>query len=97
MKLSDFHIGREFISTDLRYRVTDVGTRAVLAIQVDSASLVRNHPDGTRTRRTLTKTAATKEGLFRGPPYGITERPFDEYEQVNCVPVWYWMFFNEEI
>lgn len=37
MKHSDFHIGLEFLaSAGLRWRCTDVGTRTILAIRVDS-------------------------------------------------------------
>ncbi len=36
MELSDFHIGLEFVaSAGFRWRCTDVGTRTVLAIQID--------------------------------------------------------------
>jgi hypothetical protein len=35
MKLSDFRIGREFMTTAGRWRCTDVGTRTVAAIRLD--------------------------------------------------------------
>lgn len=38
MKLSDFHIGLEFLAAaGFRWRCTDVGTRTITAIQVDRA------------------------------------------------------------
>ncbi|WP_445147376.1 hypothetical protein [Dyella sp. Tek66A03] len=41
MKLADFHIGLEFVaSAGFRWRCTDVGTRTILAVQLD-----RDNPD----------------------------------------------------
>jgi hypothetical protein len=79
MKLSEFQIDLEFYMGDSRWRVTDVGSRAVCAIHVDEAVIA----NGT-TKTTYNKRQAEENGWFNGPPYGVAETVIDEYDQDAC-------------
>lgn len=58
-------IGQEFVhpSTGHRWRVTDVGTRTFLAL--DLTEVEQNHPGD--------------PSWLHGPPYAVVEHPWDEY------------------
>lgn len=78
-----FHIGLEFWSDGRRYRCTDVGSRVVVAIRVDSAEIATS--DGvTLTTRKMSGEQADAEGWFSGPPYGVLEQVFDEDDLEGC-------------
>ena len=83
MALSDFRIGAEFESSGRVFRCTDIGTRTVVAIRVDSVTL--SCSDG--SRRGLTREEAEREGWFEGPPYAVAETVFDEEDLVVCSPL----------
>jgi hypothetical protein len=85
--LGEVRIGTEFMCGDRRWRCTDVGMRTVVAICVAPVEIETLHEDGARTRRTLTKAEAEAEGWFNGPPYGVLESVFDEYDLEGCEPV----------
>lgn len=69
----DFYIGREFWTETGRWRCTDVGTRTISAISLESHEIVTLHEDGSQT------TAITDDPSWHsGPPYAIVERVFDE-------------------
>ena len=75
MKLQDFHIGREFWTETGPWRCTDVGSRTICAIQLGPVDIVRVGEDGTEScRREADPT------FLEGPPYGVVEHVFDEFE-----------------
>lgn len=79
MKLSEFQIDLEFYMGDRRWRVTDVGSRAVCAILVDEAEVSNG-----KTSTKYTKREAEENHWFSGPPYGVSETVIDEYDQDAC-------------
>jgi hypothetical protein len=81
MKVEEFVVGEDFWCGDQRYRCTDIGTRTIVAIRVDSVEVAGNTPE---RRRTLSHNEAEAEGWFNGPPYAVAEHVFDEYEQEGC-------------
>ena len=83
MKLSEFRIGSEFVCGG-RWRCTDIGTRVVIAIRVDQATITRMSPDDPASLRTISGDEAEGMGWFEGPPYNVVERVFDEDEQSSC-------------
>lgn len=83
MIVADFHIGLEFNTThDRVWRCTDVGTRVITAIRVDSLEV--SSSDGTRKR--LTRAEAEAGRWFDGPPYAVAEYVFDEEDMKACLP-----------
>lgn len=86
MDLSEFTIGGEFICSGRRYRCTDIGTRTVVAIQVDESTIGGIGPDGPLPTRTIPGAEADAMGLFNGPPYGVLEHLFDEDDREICEP-----------
>ena len=84
MTLDEIRIGCEFWCFGRRWRCTDVGTRVVVAIRVDEATLA-SHRDGvTTTTRTISGEEAEAIGWFDGPPYGVLETVFDEDDLEVC-------------
>lgn len=75
---ADFAIGAEFVAPGLapgqftRWRVTDVGTRTIVAIRVDEVTVDRD--DGTQA----TYSGEAAEQFLQGPPYDVLEHVFDE-------------------
>lgn len=45
MEHSDFHIGMEFFTGAGKWRCTDIGTRVIIAISLESRETVRGHYD----------------------------------------------------
>lgn len=84
MKHSEFKIGETFWCGGRQWRCTDIGTRVVVAIQIDSVESVRSDFGGTQVHRTLTGAEAEREGWFNGPPYDVAEGVFDEYDIPAC-------------
>ncbi|MCA1371343.1 type II toxin-antitoxin system HicB family antitoxin [Bradyrhizobium sp. BRP14] len=79
-KPSDFNIGDEFIMANgWRWRVTDIGTRVVVAIRIQPVVL-QSKRDGKITREEITQTEAEQDGWVDGPPYAVAEQVFDEYD-----------------
>ncbi|MDX0230347.1 hypothetical protein GOC14_07265 [Sinorhizobium meliloti] len=60
-----------------RWRVTDIGTRVVVAIRIQPLDL-RSKCDGKITRMEISEAEAAQDGWFDGPPYAIAEKVFDE-------------------
>jgi hypothetical protein len=86
---ADFSIGDEFVAPGLakgeftRWRVTDVGTRTIVAIRIDEVTIERE--DGTL----LTYEGDAAEPYLQGPPYGVVEHVFDENdleEELDILP-----------
>jgi hypothetical protein len=83
MKHGDFTIGGTFQCGEGEWRCTDIGTRTIIAIRIDSVSVGSNKPE---LRRTLERAAAEAESWFNGPPYAVAEQVFDEYDIEGCSP-----------
>jgi hypothetical protein len=83
MNHSDFVIGGTFWCADRQWRCTDVGTRTVIAIRIDSVDVESNVPE---LRRTLRQSEGEAGGWFKGPPYKVAESVFDEYDMEGCSP-----------
>jgi hypothetical protein len=78
MNHGDFTIRGTFRCADAEWRCTDIGTRTIVAIRIDSVRVDRNK------RRLLDRAAAEAEGWFNGPPYAVAEHVFDEYDIEGC-------------
>lgn len=83
MRHSDFTIGSTFWCGDRQWRCTDIGTRTIIAIRIDSVDVVSTSPD---LHRTLNQAQAEAEGCFNGPPYAVAETVFDENDLPACSP-----------
>ena len=87
MKHSEFIVDFEFYAPDGTWRCTDIGTRVIVAIQVDT--LVISKIDGSTGKRvnlTIDGLQAKREGWFDGPPYICGEVVFDENRMEACWP-----------
>lgn len=82
MNHGDFVIDGTFWCSGRQWRCTDIGTRTVVAIRIDSVQVTSTSPEGGRT---LDRPGAEAEGWFRGPPYAVAETVFDEDDQASCV------------
>lgn len=72
-------LGSEFRTEAGRFRVTDLGTRTIVAIRVDRVEL----NDG----KVLDGDAAEALGWFNGPSYAVAEQVFDEDDYEAIEPV----------
>jgi len=81
MQHSEFKIGEIFWSGETKWRCTDVGTRTIAAIRIDSVQVGSNAPE---LRKTLGGPEAEAEGWFNGPPYVVAESVFDENDIEGC-------------
>ena len=81
MRHSDFVIGRTFPCGGRRWRCTDIGTRTIVAICIES---VQVESTAAEQRRTLDHAEAEAEGWFNGPPYAVAEYVFDEGDIEGC-------------
>jgi hypothetical protein len=90
MQHADFKIGEHFYTRTAggqtrKWRCTDVGTRVVVAIRVDSA-VISEHDFAARksVSRIVSGAEADRLGWFDGPPYGVVEYIFDEDDFEGC-------------
>jgi hypothetical protein len=83
MNHSDFIIGRMFWCAGRIWRCTDIGTRTIIAIRIDSGVVASNVPD---LCRTLSNSEAEVEGWFNGPPYAVLESVLEEDSIKACGP-----------
>lgn len=74
MKHEEFQIGKEFWCGGRRWRCTDVGTRTIVAISMESHYIIHG---GKRTE-------TTDESWLAGPPYAVAEDVFDEHAIQGC-------------
>ena len=81
MHHSEFTIGVTFWCSDRQWRCTDIGTRTVIAMRIDSVEVGSNVPE---LRRTLSRGEAEADGWFNGPPYAGAEVVFDEDDLPAC-------------
>lgn len=83
MEHDEFRIGLEFWMSGSQWRCTDVGTRVIVAIRIDSVD-VTTLKDGVTTTRRLSRVEAEADGSFIGPPYKVAELVIDEYDMEAC-------------
>lgn len=76
-----WNIGDTFASSTGKWRVTDVGTRVIVAIRIDEVTV-----EGSTTK-TLSEAEAAENGWFDGPPYSVAEVVFDEDDQNDLEPL----------
>jgi hypothetical protein len=81
MEHNAFEIGATFWCGGKLWRCTDIGTRVIVAIRLDSVQVDSTAPE---RRRTLGQAEAEAEGWFNGPPYAVAESVFDEYDIEGC-------------
>jgi hypothetical protein len=86
MALADFTIGGEFTCGGKHWRCTDVGTRVIAAICLEPREQVRVWTDTTEQRHEERFVNNDPQDLH-GPPYGVAERVFDEYDFGGCAPL----------
>lgn len=85
MQHTEFFIGLEFWCGDKRWRCTDVGTRVVVAISLEPRDMVRVEVDPIdKSKRTEMRYLSTDPRDLAGPPYGVVERVFDEFDIEDC-------------
>jgi len=84
MRHDEFRIGLEFWCGGRRWRCTDLGSRVVVAICLESHH-VEEVVNSSETPRTMTTRAvADDESWFEGPPYAVAEYVFDEHSIKDC-------------
>lgn len=83
MKHSDFYIGMEFFTASGKWRCTDVGSRVIVAISLDAREMVSVHY-GHNKKRHEERFVSTDPSDLIGPPYGVIEYVFDEYDLDGC-------------
>jgi hypothetical protein len=85
MNLSEFSIGVEFWCGEKKWRCTDIGTRVVTAICLEPRQMVKAAiDDNDPTKSTTTRYRSDEPSDLNGPPYGVAECVFDEYDQEAC-------------
>lgn len=85
MKHDAFSIGLEFWCGGHRWHCTDVGTRVIVAIAVEPKEMVQVETDPTDiSKRTETRFISDDPRDLNGPPYGVAESVFDEYDIEAC-------------
>lgn len=72
MRHDEFKIGMEFRMGEGVWRVTDIGTRTVIAIRIDQVEIEGATPESTALS-TVDRAAAEAGGWFNGPPYAVME------------------------
>jgi hypothetical protein len=75
MTRTEFHIGQYFWFGGLLYRCTDIGTRVIVAINIDLIDI--DYPQPIRSRRPEEES---------GPPYVGGESVINEEEVLECRP-----------
>jgi hypothetical protein len=85
MRHTDFSIGLEFWCGGKRWRCTDVGTRVVVAICLEPRETMRLELDSPhKAKRTETRIISDDPKDLIGPPYGVEETVFEEYDVGGC-------------
>ncbi len=85
MEHSEFVIGTEFMTGAGRWRCTDVGMRAIIAITLEPReTILLDHDESGAPRQTRYMSDDPRDLI--GPPYSIAEHVFDEYALPDCEP-----------
>lgn len=82
MRHSDFKIGTEFCTDTGKWRCTDVGTRVIVAIPLESRRNIEMDSSGAAQ-----VAFGSNPADLAGPPYGVEEVVFDEYDFDGCYAV----------
>lgn len=83
MKFSDFKLGKSFWTATGEWRVTDIGTRTVVAIPLVTKGVYHDSDTGKEETHILSE--AKDPDLWSGPPYAIAEEAFSEDDYEGCV------------
>jgi hypothetical protein len=81
---NSFSVGTEFRCGEGLWRVTDIGSRTIVAIRIDHVKVSSNQPE---LCCTLSREQAERVGWFNGPPYALAEHVFNEDDFAGCVLV----------
>lgn len=89
MKHSDFKLGTEFTTDNgRRWKVTDIGTRTIIAIMIDHVQiggvLVKDGLTEPFDIEIISSAEAKAKGWFNGPPYALSENVFNEDDIESC-------------
>ena len=84
MRHEDFRIGVEFWCSGRRWRCTDIGTRVVVGVCLESHEVVTMTSNVGASATTTRRTIVDDESWFAGPPYAVPERVFDEHSIASC-------------
>ena len=88
MEHRDFRIGIEFWCGEKRWRCTDVGSRVIIAMCLESHEVASHVPsDGCVSPRRLESHVTADASWLAGPPYAIVEHVFDEHDLPACSPM----------
>jgi hypothetical protein len=79
MKHSGFYTGMEFFTAAGKWRCTDVGSRVIVAISLDAREMMCVHYDENKNSHEERFVSTDPSNLI-GPPYGVVEYVFDEYD-----------------
>lgn len=77
----DWKIGMEFWMSGNHYRVTDVGSRTLIAICIDLPMEIMTMGRG---ESEATPEMTDDASWFNGPPYAVNEIVIDEYDLQVC-------------
>jgi hypothetical protein len=81
MKHADFTLGGTFWCSERQWRCTDIGSRTIVAIRIDSVEVASST---LHLPKVLSRGEAEAEGWFNGPPYAVLETVFDESDLEAC-------------
>jgi hypothetical protein len=85
MKHEIFSIGLELWCGGKCWRCTELGTRVIVAISLEPREMVQVETDpGDKSNRIKTRFISNDPPDVSGPPYGIVENVFDEYDLEGC-------------
>lgn len=85
MQHDEFRIGLGFYCGGKQWRCTDVGSRVIVAIALGPREMARVVVDPLdRTKRTENRYRSDDPQDLNGPPYGVAEVVFDEYDFEGC-------------
>ena len=87
MNIDEFEVDGEFSMSGRTYRCTDRGSRVVVAIRVDEATVTTTRGGVAIATETIGRDAAEAGGWFSGPPYGVPEVVIDEDDMPACQAV----------
>lgn len=82
MKHAEFYVGLRFWTATGEWMVTDIGTRTVVAVRLESVVVTHELATNQETRRPVT--FEEDPSWWNGPPYGVAEHVFDEYSIEGC-------------
>lgn len=86
MRLDQFRIGMAFSDGLALWRCTDIGTRVVVAIRLDQATVRREVRNGDGSTDAVYEEIDPRQepSWLAGPPYALAETVFGEYDLDGC-------------